>query len=292
MLRVVIDSNRLQSDELRAFLQADPENFAVLTDYAWMEAYKGNSVLSIQKSMAVLKDFPDQVIVLKGTRSVSALDARAPGIAKRMYWSRGGREFHDTVAGLKQAAQGHAGALKQILDHGKSADRQMDKILAGIADLPTAFSDMMDTFFTKEEVACIRAGKPYNAALTLKFLGISDQVALRFYRAHPQKPRHPSRRSRYDSFMHRFSLACLLYFLSWIRDGSQLKKTPAKLRNDIIDINFATYGTYFNGVMSEDKRVFSLQVELSIVLEAAGARVPSNYLEHFVGQQGVADAAV
>ena len=39
--RVVIDSNRLQSDELRVFLSLTCDNYAVLTDYAWMEAYKG-----------------------------------------------------------------------------------------------------------------------------------------------------------------------------------------------------------------------------------------------------------
>lgn len=55
VLRVVIDSNRLQSDDLRAFLQVSPNNFAVLTDYAWIEAYKGNSLVSIQKSMGVVR---------------------------------------------------------------------------------------------------------------------------------------------------------------------------------------------------------------------------------------------
>ncbi len=284
VLRVVIDSNRLQSDELRAFLQVDAGNFAVLIDYAWMEAYKGNSVLSIQRSMSVLRDFPDQVIVLKGTKAVSALDPRAPGIAKRMYWSQGGREFHDTVAGLQRAEQGNRGALKQILDHGRAADQQMDKILAGMVDLPATLSDMVDTMFTGSEVAEVRAGKGYGADLISKFFDIADYLALRFYKAHPQRPRPPSRRSRYDAFLYRYAMAGLIYFLSWVKDGSQMKKAADKLRNDMVDISFATYGTYFNGVMTEDKRVRALQLELRVVLEQVGARLPEEYFETHIGQ--------
>ena len=290
-LRVVIDSNRLRSDDLRAFLALNAENYAVLTDYAWMEAYKGNSVVSIQNSMSILRDFPDQVIVLKGTKAVSALDPRAPGIAKRMYWSRGGQEFHDTVAGLQQAEEGHPGALSQILKHGKSADGHMETILGDMDGLPGAFSDMMRTMFTQDEVSALRAGEPHSAALVRKFFDIADYVALRFYKAHPEKPQPPTRRSRYDSFMYRFSMACLLYFLSWVRDGSQLNKAPAKLRNDVIDINFATYGTYFNGVMSDDKRVQALHLELRVVLEAAGARIPDEYLLEFNRQLEAAAVA-
>jgi len=290
-LRVIIDSNRLQSEELRTFLAVSAENFAVLTDYAWMEAYKGNSVLSIQKSMSVLKDFPDQVIVLKGTKTVSALDPRAPGIAQRMYWSSKRQEFHETVAGLQQAAEGHPRAIAQILAHGTAADRQMEKVLAGIADLPATFSDMMQTLLTQQEIDAIRARKPHTAAVVRKFFEITDHVALRFYKGHPHKPRPPSRRSRYDAFMYRFAMACLLYFLDWVRDGGQLDKAPAKLRNDAVDLNFATYGTYFNGVMSDDKRVRALHLELRVVLEPAGARLPDEYLQEFIEQLDVDQAA-
>ena len=212
VLRVVIDSNRLQSEELRAFLSVNVDNFAVLTDYAWMEAYKGNSILSIQKSMSVLKDFPEQVIALKGTKAVSSLDPKAPGIAQRMQWSRRGRDFHDTVKGLEQAAAGHPRTLEKIIEHGRSADHQMERLLADAIHLTDAFTEMMETMFTQGEIAAIRADKPHTLALIEKFFDIADYVARRFYKAHPQKPRLPSRRSRYDSFMYRFSMASLLYF--------------------------------------------------------------------------------
>src|SRR5208283_5895624 len=61
--RMVVDSNALQSPVLRDYLSKSIDNRAVLTDYASMEAYKGNTLVSIFRSMALLADFPRQVIV-------------------------------------------------------------------------------------------------------------------------------------------------------------------------------------------------------------------------------------
>lgn len=45
-MRVVVDSNGLQGDELRTFLAMAPANKAVITDYTAMEAYKDNTLVS------------------------------------------------------------------------------------------------------------------------------------------------------------------------------------------------------------------------------------------------------
>src|SRR5260370_13422888 len=82
--RMVVDSNALQSPMLRDYLSKSISNFAVLTDYASMEAYKGNTLASIFPSMAILADFPRQVIVLKTTRVVCGLRGRPTGLQRRL----------------------------------------------------------------------------------------------------------------------------------------------------------------------------------------------------------------
>ena len=57
-MKLVIDSNQLQTPEFLEFLARSPKNLAVLPDFAAMEAYKGDSLKTIFKSMAVLADFP------------------------------------------------------------------------------------------------------------------------------------------------------------------------------------------------------------------------------------------
>lgn len=52
-MRKVVDSNFLQSDELRDYLSKSAGNYVVLTDYAAMEAYKGDTLDTIYRSMEI-----------------------------------------------------------------------------------------------------------------------------------------------------------------------------------------------------------------------------------------------
>ena len=79
-MRKVVDSNFLQSDELRDYLSKSAGNYVVLTDYAAMEAYKGDTLGTIYRSMEILADYPKQVIVLKGTQVVCGLRGRGAGL--------------------------------------------------------------------------------------------------------------------------------------------------------------------------------------------------------------------
>src|SRR6187431_469760 len=81
---MVIDSNRLQSTELREFLNQSTQNKAVLPDFAAMEAYKGNTLKSIFKSMEVVCEFPSQVVILKGSAKVCGLHGRRKGLRRRL----------------------------------------------------------------------------------------------------------------------------------------------------------------------------------------------------------------
>lgn len=64
---VVVDSNKLQSEELEVFLKNSPSNKAVLTDYVAIEAYKGNTLVGIYKALEVIARFPKQVVILKNS---------------------------------------------------------------------------------------------------------------------------------------------------------------------------------------------------------------------------------
>ena len=67
-MRKVVDSNFLQSEKLEVYLSETTDNYAVLTDYVAMEAYKGDTLKSIYPSMEILTKHPQQAMVLKGTQ--------------------------------------------------------------------------------------------------------------------------------------------------------------------------------------------------------------------------------
>jgi len=54
-MKMVVDNNYLQCQALRDYLSASTENYAVLTDYAAMETFKGNTQV-IYRSMEILAE--------------------------------------------------------------------------------------------------------------------------------------------------------------------------------------------------------------------------------------------
>jgi hypothetical protein len=73
-VKVVIDTNRLQSEELWGFLRMSPDNQAVLPDYVLMEIFKPGQPDEVRSAFSILAQFPGQVVALKGTGSVCGLN--------------------------------------------------------------------------------------------------------------------------------------------------------------------------------------------------------------------------
>ena len=84
VVRTVIDTNRLQSEQLRRYLAANSNNYAVLPDFVQMEVLKGDTLASIYKAMRILGKFPNQVLVLKGTKLAWAVKGSKSGLQKRL----------------------------------------------------------------------------------------------------------------------------------------------------------------------------------------------------------------
>ena len=141
-MKFVVDSNRLQSDELRAFLQRSSNNIAVITDFAAMEAYKGDTLSSIYKSMQVLSDYPKQIWILKGSAKVFQLTGKRKGLQRRLVDEPQTRGF---PAYIKKLALGQSGNLhiqRQLLQHGQSSQAHFDKMLIDAEGMKPAFESL------------------------------------------------------------------------------------------------------------------------------------------------------
>src|SRR5215467_100060 len=115
-LKKVVDSNFLRSERLREYLTQSFKNIAVLTDYALMEAYKGDTLTSIFRSMEILSEHPKQVFVLKSTQIVCGLRGRSSGLQKRMIDVEQTREFAKFCDHLRAVKKGNTSLERQLLD--------------------------------------------------------------------------------------------------------------------------------------------------------------------------------
>ena len=76
-MKKVVDANFLRHAALEDYLRQDPSNQIVLTDYACIECYKGNPAKNMRYSLGILSRYPEQVVVLKGTREIIRLQAES-----------------------------------------------------------------------------------------------------------------------------------------------------------------------------------------------------------------------
>ena len=265
-MRKVVDSNYLQSPKLRTYLSRASSNFVVLTDYAWMEAYKGNTLGSIHRSMAILCEFPRQVLILKGTKVVGTLSGRRSGLVRRLFWPEGTKSFARFCRDLKDAEAGDKGIQRALLEHGRVATEQMEKVLSDASDMVEIFRDI-SKIYSSEEIAKFRRGGTYTREMVQKTLDFVMLLAAGTMRRHPHGVRVPARDEIMNTFLFRHALCAVLLFIRWVRDGSQTEIKQEKIRNDLVDVNFATYATYFDGLLTEDRKLASLHDEACLMLK-------------------------
>jgi hypothetical protein len=259
-MRTVVDSNFLQSDGLRAYLSKSSANIAVLTDYAAMEAYKGDTLEMLYRSMAILSEFPKQVIVLKGTQAVCALSGRASGLQRRMIDHQQTRGFAEYCRHLAAARRGDLPIQAQLLELAREARHQMDRILGDMQEFGGAVEDFASTYNTNE-IQIIRKGAPYTPAMAEKMLQQILMMARLLFDRHPRATKLPAPDELPNTFLFRAALCVYLLLKRWISVGGAHQAKLERLRNDMVDVNFAVYATYFHGFLTADRKISEIYQE-------------------------------
>lgn len=261
-MHLVIDSNQLQDDRLRRFLGQSSRNRAVLIDFLGIEAYNGD-VKNYFRWLDVLGDFPEQVLVLKGSASIVMQSGRPSGLIRRMIDDDTTAGFATHVAAAQAAARGHAGALKQAHELRASAADHLAKMELEAAFIRDAMGQL-GSVYTNQERAIIRDRgsypKPLLDKLTYNLFSIAQLML------GPRARGRSFDRDIKNTLPFRAALAIYVLTLHRTAAGSIANLKPEKLRNDLVDMMFVAYGTFFDGVLSADARVNHLYAEAAILL--------------------------
>ncbi len=266
-MKLVIDSNQLQAEPLRQYLAKSTSNFAVLTDYAAMEAYKGDTLTSMFKSMSILSDLPRQVIVLRGTRAACSMRGRLAGLQRRLVDEMQTSEFPLFVADLRKARAGHQLLQANLLEHGREATLQLDRMLTEAETTGAAFRKFA-ALHSKDERRAVREGLSYSNEFVQKTMRGILQMAGEMFRQHPNANFVPTSREVPNTFIFRVALCGYLLALDWAANGGADNANPETLRNDIVDVNFAAFATYFDGLMTRDGKGRRIHAEARLWLTA------------------------
>lgn len=265
-MRVVIDSNAMRSDELKSYLEKKKSNYAVLIDYVSIEAYKRSPLITVPNSMEILGEFPSQVIVLRATGVIARQSAKLPAYVRRMIWDEYTASFPIHAASVPYMRENEVSMVRGALWlHGKA----QEALSLFSPDRLWDFHVATDRIFSSDQVAELRRG--YWSPKTLV-----DLLAMSGHMAALQLDDESIFRDHnlvevINHFQVRHILSRIILSIHWILDGRQ-ELSEERLQNDQVDAVFATYGSYFNGLMSSDRRANRLHEELREVIRTITPR--------------------
>jgi hypothetical protein len=266
MIRKVVDSNFLRSDALTAYLSESTENCVVLTDYVAIEAYKGEMPASIYASMAILTRYPKQVIVLRGTQDVCGLSGRVVASSEQLIDVNQTREFPDYCHALIAAQSGDQTVERQLLALGREAVAHMDKILLDMGKVSSGF-DAAAAAYSEQELKIIRNGTSYTRKMADKLMHNFMLLAINLFGELEGVAEVTTGPEVRNAFIFRYALCTYILTLKWISVGGTRNTKPERIRNDMVDVNFATFATYFDGLLTADRKLQEIYVTAEFLLQ-------------------------
>ncbi len=264
----------LQSAELHGYLDASASNHAVLPDFVSMEAYKVGSVERILERWQVISQFPKQVIILKGTSQICGLRGRAKGLQQRLIDHRQTRDFPEFCEGLKLVRAGNDRYSRALLKLGAAGKEEIDKLLALV---PVVIENRraLVSGYTEEERRAIRGGKALPDSLKAKFVRNVMELASLMFRGHPSVSSAPANfEDLCNRYIFRFALAVHVWLMEWVVDGCMEGSNLERVRNDFVDLNVATYATYFDGPIAADSKLLHVYAVSRLLLNGIRGREP------------------
>jgi hypothetical protein len=269
LVRKVIDSNAMRSAQLHAYLATNPRNMAVVTEYAGIEAHKASDPLKgLAQSLEVLSKFPDQVIILKGTQALCGLTGRGKGLQRRLIDDRATANFARYCDQIEKARAGDTKVRARVLELGRDARALADRLLADVPEVKEGRRQVA-SLYTEGELRTIRTHSVISPALGEKIRANVMLLAALLFRNHPKVTEWPEADTVTNHYLFRYALCAQLWLLEWVSHGSGETSNPTRVRNDMIDLHFATCATYFDGLMSEDVRALRVSREAARLLPRA-----------------------
>ena len=263
-MKKVIDVNFLQDPALAHYLRSDKSNFVVFPDCACMEMYKGNAIKNISKSLEIVSQFPDQVIILKGTRDIVNLSLLPDGFQRfeDPIHTLGFRKF---CLDVRSAVNGNFMLSTDIQQKGLIASKQSDIYLNDTYYLEKGI-EMLAKSFKHEHISALRKRKKPEAEF---FDRIEKDIFLMagvLFLKHPDIKEIPHISHFPNSYIFRYALSSYLLVLKWISDGGAGNVKREKLSNDFVDMCYVAYATFYDGLLTRDIKMESIFEDTRLVL--------------------------
>jgi hypothetical protein len=163
--RTVVDTNYLKSEELREHL-SDPNNFAVIPDFAMMETLKMGDAKAISDQLQIVAEHPTQVLALKTTHAISGLRSRrrSRGLQRRLIDKKQTAAFKPFCEKVEGAKNGDQVLQRQLREKCELAASDLNKIAKGQDTFAANLAEHAKKY-TEAELRFLRKGEPVTPEL-------------------------------------------------------------------------------------------------------------------------------
>jgi hypothetical protein len=277
VITLLVDSNALRHPGLTAYLQASRDHTVGLSDLTLVEMRKTNALATSRRSLQIVARFPQQVFVLRRTDEMLAENVASEHQAHRLF-------DHEATANLIALARRlltlppPAGLSEEMAEHEADARLIMSRLTEEVAALEPGLVDAAKDF-TRSEMTQIRTMKDVADSTRRKLFDLLKETTGSFILQNQEPGRRAPLllRDAMGLFAFRYSLCMLLYYMEWVRIGRQVgKKLPLRV-NDVVDLQVAAMGTFFNGVLSLDENLQVVSNTARGVLRSFSAYVGADW---------------
>lgn len=264
-MKKIIDVNYFRDPALANYLRLDKGNKVVFCDYACMEAYKGNALNNIYRTIEIVSKYSEQVIVLKGTRDIIKLTLSGNNL-ELLEDPVQTKEFKIFCLGVERAIQGDVALTNQILNNGKTASDHFAKMYDDALLVAQGMEGLISSF-NPEHLSALKRKENLKPEVIDKIIKDIMLLAAFLFQDHPDVHEIPQTHQAKDSYIFRFAISAYFLSLHWICNGGPGDVKRDKLRNDIVDMNYVTYATFFDGLLTNDKKMIEIYQETCFILE-------------------------
>lgn len=253
----IVDAGCLRDEKVEAYLNNDVNNLLAFTDYSCMEALKGGTLYNIKKSLKVVSEYSNQIVILKSSSEIMRVDYNLMDFRKAFIDEKQTLSFPEFCIEVSRADNSDAEFTKDLLERSRDATKFLESLASSavlLLQAITSYNQELD----KEFLKYIRTDEKwtineYQYACTQVF-----ELYKTSFRKNIFETQSPEIENFLDHFLFRHSLSNFLLVLKWLIDHGWKSYPAENMRNDGVDMFYVTFATYYDGVLSNDKKVTSI----------------------------------
>lgn len=260
------DTNALRSPAIIDHLESARGAHIALTQLTLRETFKRNALSTATASFERLRKHANRVLVLKDPTAARRVSSN---YGARMMISRsetkGFRTFlHDL---FDPDVREHVAAYCNRWQ--SEATDYFSELTERSEHLDRLFRAIWSKRFTPDERVELRLRRAFSTSTQRKLLDMLAEASAPLFADEASSGlKMPNNlHEALDTYGFRYSLCMVLLYGRWAMDVGGERK-PARILNDVVDMQIAAHATYFNGIITSDEKMLSIFYEARWLLRS------------------------